>query len=293
MARMGAWTIRTKLGSSLPLAVLLLCACEPLDEGGGAGIGGRIAFVRDGILVTSADSGDGELLITDPGTSADPVLSANGQSVVFAFHPSRDLAASGLYRVASSGGTPERLIDPPMGTGFSAPAFSPDGQTIAFVATTGADSEVWTVPASGGSGAPVKGGHKDLRFPAWLDARTLIVSKGAGLALHRLDLGTGALTPVGVASRSRAAISPDGLRIAYAASSPLAIRVRDIASGAETSIATTGNGDANPAFSPDGRFVAFDAKGASEATPKIYAAHADGTPGVVLLQTGNSVSWGP
>jgi Tol biopolymer transport system component len=276
---------------------LLLCACEPLDQGGGAGVGGRIAFLRDGALVTSQDSGDGELIITDPGTSGAPALTSNGQTVIFPYAANKDENARGLFRVSSSGGTPEELVAAPAGTTFDAPSLSKDGQKIAFVATTTSDgaSRIWIAPASGGTPAPAAGSdaNGDLRFPAWLDADTLLVSKGAANALHKLDLAIGALTDLGLASASRAAASPDGKRIAYAKGSPAAIVVRDLATGVETTLASTGRGDNNPAFSPEGTLVAFDAKGQGEAQAKVYAASADGTGTVALLQTGAQAAWSP
>lgn len=272
--------------------VALLCACEPLDLGGGAGVGGRLAFVRDGALVTSQDSGDGELIITDPGTSDAPALSPNGQTVAFAYSAAKDENARGLFRVASFGGTPEAIIEPSPGTSFGEPSWSPDGAAIAFTATTGGDTEILLVPSSGGSAQSISGSHRDLHFPVFLDSSTLVVSKGSGLELHKLEIASGQLTSLGVSSPSRAAVSPSGTKLAYAKNSGMnRIFVLDLATNTETALATTGYGDANPAFAPGGAYVAFDAKGPLESQPKIYAAPSDGTGTTVLLQTGASAAW--
>lgn len=280
---------------ALVAPALLLCACEPLDLGGGAGVGGRIAFLRDEALVTSQDSGDSELIITEAGTSGAPALTANGQTVLFPYNASKNADARGLFRVSSSGGTPEELVAAPAGVSFDAPALSKDGQRIAFVAAKDTTHEIWIAPVAGGTATPAAGSdtNGDLFFPAWIDANTLLVSKGGSLALHTLDLTTGALTDLGQTSPSRGAVSPDGKRIAYAKGSPSGIVVRDLATGTETTLAATGRGDTNPAFSPEGTLVAFDAKGAGVSQTMVYAANADGTGNVALLQTGTQAAWSP
>lgn len=281
----------------LALPLLAAFGCEPADTGGGAGIGGKIAYLRTGGLATAQDSGDGEKLLTDANTSAEPALSPNGQTVAFAFSAAHDENARELDLVPVGGGQRTSLATPPAGTTYGSPTWSRDSTVIVFVATSGADSELLKVAAGGGAPEPVAGGHKDLHFPAFIDANTLLVSQGAGLALQSLDLTTGLLKSLDASSPSRAAVSPDGKKIAYAKEGATTrIYVRDLAGGIEVALATTTFGDTKPAFAPDGTFVAFDAKGPNESGPKIYAAKVTltGDPGgTVLLQSGSDVSWSP
>ncbi|MFM2153028.1 MAG: hypothetical protein RL199_1463, partial [Pseudomonadota bacterium] len=146
---------------------LFVAACEPLDSGGGAGVGGRLAFVRDGALVTSLDSGDGERTVTDIGTSAEPALSPNGQSVVFAYSAAKDERARGLQTVAFGGEQLALLAAPPAGTSYGSPVFSPDGTTVVFAATDGIDSRLYRVDVGGGAPVPVARTEGDLRFPSF------------------------------------------------------------------------------------------------------------------------------
>ncbi|MYL07686.1 MAG: hypothetical protein F4012_13005 [Gemmatimonadales bacterium] len=58
------------------------------------------------------------------------------------------LAAGGQIRVADVGDVEARPLMDPM-EGVRAPAFSPDGRTIAFYSTASGHQDVWLVPADG------------------------------------------------------------------------------------------------------------------------------------------------
>lgn len=266
---------------------LVLGGCEPLD-GFGGGIGGRLAFIRGGSLVVSFDDGNGERTITLPNTSAQPALSPTGGTVAFAYSADEDDLSRGIYTVSYSGSTLlEAVATPGTGETFSSPAWSPDGASIVFVATAGTDVTLKRVSSTGGEPEDVAAGVTDARFPAFLDADTLVVVHGAGFDVKTLDLATGSLSPLGVTTESRVAVSPDGNSIAYVPRSGGGIVVRQLATGEETTLASTGGLDEMPAFSFDGSVVAFESGGL------IYASAADGTGFPTLLQSGREVTWAP
>ncbi len=283
---------------ALVAAVLALVACEPADSGGGGGgVGGKLAFIRSGMLVVSLDSGDQERDLTDQNTSTDPALSRNGQTVAFAYAEGGDLGTTTIETVPFSGSTRTPVASPAAGQSFSQPAWSPDGSTLVFLDTEGATTTLMTVPSAGGTPAalsPAPQTSENLAFPTYIDQQTLLVSVGTSLELETLNLTSGVLTDLGVSSPSRAAVSPDGSKIAYAKSgTTLHIVLRDLNSGTETPLAQTDSDDLNPAFAPDGTLVAFDTKGQNASSPQIYDVKADGSAGTMLLQSGQEVSWGP
>jgi dipeptidyl aminopeptidase/acylaminoacyl peptidase/CubicO group peptidase (beta-lactamase class C family) len=107
-----------------------------------------------------------------------PALSPDGEEVVYVLRTSdvgEDRNVTALWRVGSRDGDPERLT---AGPADSAPAWSPDGSSIAFLRAGEGPAQVWLLPARGG------------------EARRLT----------DLPLGAG-----------RPSWSPDGSRIAFAA----------------------------------------------------------------------------
>lgn len=272
----------------LGLLGLALLGCEPLDPGGGGGVGGRLAFIRNGSLVVSFDDGNGERTLTDENTSATPALSPSGNTVAFAFSETgNDLGRSIQLVDFAAGSLRETLVVPEAGETFSSPAWSPDGTEIVFVVTSGPDVSLRRISASGGTAEEITG-SQDAQFPAFLDASTLVVL-GPGLELLELPLSGGTPISLGITTPSRPAVAPGGGQLAWSQQDATGgtIFVRDLLTGADTPLASTGGGDVKPAFSFDGSLVAFESGGL------IYAAPADGTGSAQLLQSGTDVSWAP
>jgi len=101
-------------------------------------------------------------------TPAAPAISPDGESVVYTL-TSSDIRAGkrtvNLWRVGADGRTPHRLTA--SDASDSAPAFSPDGRTLAFVSTRTGGAQLWLMPM--GAGEPEKrtsfpGG---IAAPAW------------------------------------------------------------------------------------------------------------------------------
>ena len=87
-----------------------------------------------------------ERLTNDDYDDLEPDVSPDGQWVVFASDRGDRGGRYGLFRLALSGGTPERVSDPPTGSDRQ-PVYSPDGKWIAYRSTRGGTSDLWVRPA--------------------------------------------------------------------------------------------------------------------------------------------------
>ena len=130
----------------------------------------------------------------------------HGDVVVFA-------AEGDLWQVSRSGGVAARLTSHPADE--SSPAISPDGATLAFSAACEGPTEVYTMPLGGG--APQRrtydgGGATVVGFTPTgeLVYATRRYSTLPDTQLFRLDLATGARTPVPLAQAADGSLAADG-----------------------------------------------------------------------------------
>ncbi len=247
--------------------------------------GRSIAFHRrgDGVWLVSAEGGTARQLTR---FGSQPAWSPDGGRLVFQSEPLVDLAPnafpalppSTLWVVRRDGGDPWPLTraGQPAG-GHGAPDWSPDGKRIVFSAAARRAAEIWSVAADGSDLArlvadrpyafdPVHAADgRTVYFAAWSGRLTYGIwsvrlsprdGRPEGLPVETANLG---------GSRVRhLAVSPDGRRIAYSGltltsnlwSVPVSSRGQRTAV-AHPLTADTGK-SARPAFSPDGRRLAFD-----------------------------------
>jgi Tol biopolymer transport system component len=192
--------------------------------------GQSIAFHEsdsDGGIFIAGATGESMRRLTEHGFN--PAWSPDGKSIAFATEEVNEPAArqttSHLFVVDASSGTPREIT--PDSEDAIQPAWSPDGERIAFWSNTDGQRDIFTIPAAGGSRLAVTNDAALDWSPEWSpDGRSLFFSsdRGGSMNLWRIaiDERTGATTgqpqPItnGVqASASLARFSKTGARMAF------------------------------------------------------------------------------
>lgn len=180
------------------------------------------------------------------------------------------------------------------------PAWSPDGRWVVFASSRGRGdmlhTSLWIIAArAGAQPRRLTSGDFEDRDPAWLPGGTAVVfssNRGGSFQLWRLDLRPSpygwpvpAGAPVKLTERPRHALhpapSPDGARIAYteAALDSGTSEIWTWTAGTATRL-TRGPADSTPAWSPDGRRIAFAAmveRPGGQVDADLFLVNSDGT----------------
>ena len=233
----------------------------------------------------------GASLLTDPNTDVmGAAISPDGTYAALAVKT----GDGGELRVLEIASGKQRTVAVTENTDL-APSWSPDGAMIAFANKADGNTEVFTVSSKGGEVRNVTTNPARDAGPAWSPDGSKIIfssdrenrSEGSHLFIMNAD-GTDARRLLARNGYElTAAWAPAGDRIAYACdrldgiSRALDIYVSDPADpGTERLVTSRRFHDTNPAFSPDGKRLAFASQ--SDGNFEIYLVNVDGT-GLVRL----------
>jgi serine/threonine protein kinase len=281
--------------------------------------GQHIAYhskLRGGIWMIPAAGGDAKQL-TEFGTH--PAWSPDGKQIAFQSYPLNDLGAGGgialppstLWLVSPQGGEPKQLTQvgtPPGGHG--APSWSPDGKRIVFDVDDYNSSSFWSISINGDNPRIVwKLGDEPVYAP---DGKSIIFS-GLGAQQIRINPDTG--DPIGEPTAisgkvsfprniRRVSFSADGKKMVFntlmrsesLASIPVSPGSSE-AAGAPVTLVRKSSGRINqPAFSPDGKRIAFTSCLTGVTRCDTWLVNADGTNQIQLTTAEGSEqmpSWFP
>jgi len=160
------------------------------------------------------------------------------------------------------------------------PRLSPDGQRLAIVATEGGTQDIWVYDVRGGRSSRLTIGIGATFLPTWTpDSRYIVYQAPGGMYWTRAD---GASQPQQLLPSKDIlypySFTPDGKRLAYADVAPetsydlwtvpIEIGPMGLKAGKPEKFLVTPRDERHPAFSPDGRWIAF----ASDETgkPQVY-----------------------
>jgi Tol biopolymer transport system component/DNA-binding winged helix-turn-helix (wHTH) protein len=169
-------------------------------------------------------------LTTYAGLEYMPSLSPDGKRVAFSWTGPDPTGSTGVYVKLIDDDRSQRITDTPAGAADGAPAWSPDGKSLYFVRRNGERTGIYVASSAGGA------------------ARLLVSSQLRGRRIRR----------------SRFDVSPDGKTLVY----PDAVSDQDTAALYLINLATLekrqitfppahSEGDGDPAFSHDGKSIAF------------------------------------
>ena len=215
--------------------------------------------------------------------------------------------ANGLSRGAA------RALTDDTRTRNSLPVFSPDGRRIAMNSSVaGADSDIWVMDADGSALAQLTGRGTYDAMPGWMpDSRHVLFKsiRDGRVGLWQVDadsrqqslvadFGSTAELHLRQLSVHESEVSPDGTQILYAQLDPRtgakALYTRPLKGGASTRV-TSGEPPAGyPAWSPDGRWIAFELMELEGTTAAVVPA-SGGTPQRLTFSRGHSWvhGWSP
>ncbi|MDQ4097699.1 MAG: LpqB family beta-propeller domain-containing protein [Actinomycetota bacterium] len=225
--------------------------------------GSRIAFEsliegRRSIWVIQAN-GEGLRRLTDgEGTDSAPAWSPDGSTI--AFTSDRDGNAE-IYAMGADGSDVRRLTTDPSTDAF--PTWSPDGSRIAFVSDRDGVLKLWTMGADASDPSRLLDIAAEAQRPGYSgDGRRVVFSsdRDGNPEIYAANVDGSGLTRLTdkPGADGEASFSPDGSRIAFASDRDGSPSVFVMAAdGASVTKLTTGPLGYSPAWSPDGRSIAY------------------------------------
>jgi TolB protein len=261
----------------------------------------RIAYVtkagpRYSLWVADADGENAQPALTSPEPIISPAWAPNGTQLAYVSFESRKPVVY-VHDIASGR---RRLVANFRGSN-SAPAWSPDGRTLAVTLSRDGVSQLYAIDATAG-GEPRRLSQSssiDTEPIFSPDGRNIyfVSDRGGSPQIYRMPASGGAadrVTFTGTYNISPA-ISPDGRWLAYISrvSGAFKLHVMDLTSGTATAITDT-VADENPSFAPNGRLVIYATK--QQGREALMTTTLDGKLKARLAGQGGDIrepDWGP
>lgn len=251
----------------LGAAVAILGWQAPAARPAFPGENGRIAFVEgrgnvflNDIFAINPNGSRRQRLTRSHADERSPTFSPDGREIAFTKYFGQ---RSYIYVMNADGSAARRVTH---AGGEVEPAFSPDGSEIAYSQyTPGGHADIWAVKSDGSDPrrlTHLPGNELEATFSP--DGETIAFTHVRSRASVDVMNAAGGRIRALTAERRRVVgwpdFAPDGKRIVYAQEAGNHdVRVREMyADGSRRHVLTDGHFDISPAFSPDGREIAFE-----------------------------------
>jgi Tol biopolymer transport system component/tRNA A-37 threonylcarbamoyl transferase component Bud32 len=248
--------------------------------------GERIAFTRQAagkvveIAVVSTLGGDLNTVIT---AATQPAWSPDGLRLAFMHRPAADKPVSLSVAAVDGSGVKSILAADGAYPFVREPAWAPDGRSIAFVRGVGGSAgEIWIVPVGGGEPRRLsseQSGIFSARPVFTKDGRGLVYSSNLGGATNIWYRGLDGSAPVRLTTGSGpdewASVAGDGSIVFRNSRWRNALILAELPAGPHRSLATHTPFIWAPAFSPNGRQIAFS-RGDADGAWHIWLTDVDG-----------------
>jgi Tol biopolymer transport system component/tRNA A-37 threonylcarbamoyl transferase component Bud32 len=220
-----------------------------------------------------------------------PVLSWSPDGVSLALAEQLlDNEPARIVRVALTSGEKQPVTRPTQVLGDVFPSYSPDGRQIAFVRGAPFNNDVWVQPASGGEARRLTTGEfTTCDRPAWVpDGTALLVSCVVAGDSRVIRVGVGGGDPEPVAGLGQGAGAPSirGSRMVFREATDPNWDIWSLRPHAVSGdryprpLIASARSDGNPAYSPDGRKIAFASN--RSGSRNVWVADKDGSNPIQL-----------
>jgi len=224
-----------------------------------------------GIFLCTVETQESRRLTVAPehwGGDTQPVFSPDSQRVAFARMSSADVGD--IYVVTTTGGEPVRLTTD--NQTISGMSWTPEGREIVFASNRGDTSKLWRILATGAEPQPVGVGSEGAVTPALSrQGNRLAYSRGfESMSTWRVNLSDSppkAISKIKVLATTTRdefpQISPNGMQVVFGSlhSGPREVWLCDSDGSNLVKLTNLGSVAAGaPRWSPDGRWIAFDAR---------------------------------
>jgi Tol biopolymer transport system component len=258
------------------------------------GANGQIAFTRcvDGVkcevgeIWTMSPDGTGQArLFADPGYwDDDPSYSADGRMLLFQRCPTQGNVLCGIAAVDAHGQGVRDLTKPAKPIVDDYAAYSPDGGKVVFQRNDGNTTQIWIMNPDGTNPHKLTSAESNYRPEFSPDGTQIVFNRAHSGSSHIWLMNADGSNQHPVTSAANridhdASYSPDGTQIAFTgcetAGACAAVWVVNVDGSGARRLTLPAIEDREPAFSPDGRHIAFERR-LPDGTTRLYSVAVSG-----------------